>query len=112
MADSNISSEEQNIEETLLRKDEQIEQRPYRHWHANFGLIASLGGVIIVPILLGVIGGGWLDENYPQTFSWRLSGLFLGFMWGLMNAYFWLNIENKKIEKMNFAQKGNDHEQY
>ncbi len=92
------------VEEILIHKAELMQQRPFRRWHANFGLIASLGGVIIVPILLGIFGGDWLDNNYPQHFSWRLSGLFLGFTWGLLNGYFWLKIENDKIEKMNMQQ--------
>lgn len=104
---------EQQVEEILLHKAELIQQRPFRRWHANFGLIASLGGVVIVPIILGIFGGDWLDNNYPQAFSWRLSGLFLGFMWGLMNGYFWLKIENNKIAKMNIQQqKGQNDEQH
>ena len=101
---------QQELEQMLLHKAELLENRPYRHWHANFGMIASLGGVIIVPIVLGILGGGWLDEHFAQSFSWRLSGLFLGFLWGLFNAYFWLSIENKKIEQMNIEQKGKNNE--
>ena len=91
---------EEKINETLLHKAELIQQRPLRRWNANFGMIASLGGVIIVPLLLGILGGGWLDEHYPQRFSWRLSCLVLGFVWGFANAYFWIVTENKKIERL------------
>lgn len=75
-------SYEQKMRDLLLHKAEQIKQRPYRRWHTNFGMIASLGGVIIVPIILGLFVGGYLDEVLPQKFSWRLSGLF----WGLFGV--------------------------
>ncbi len=93
------------INRTLSHKVEQLENRPYRHWSSNFGMIASLGGVIIMPILLGLWGGGYLDEYYPQHFSWRLSGLFLGFFWGIMNAYFWIKIEERKIARLDTSAK-------
>jgi predicted F0F1-ATPase subunit len=96
-----FKNHEQEINEMLLHKAELLKIRSERHWSSNFGMIASLGGVIITPLLLGILGGGWLDENYPQHFSWRLSGLFLGFLWGGINAYFWIIVENKKIERLN-----------
>ncbi len=99
MADYN--SHEKQINQVLIDKAEMLQARDNRHWSSNFGMIASLGGVIIVPLLLGIAGGGWLDEHYPQHFSWRLSGIFLGFLWGLLNAYFWIILENKKIERLN-----------
>lgn len=95
-----FKNHEQDINEMLLHKAELLKLRSERHWSSNFGMIASLGGVIITPLLLGIFGGGWLDEHYPEHFSWRLSGLFLGFLWGGINAYFWVNIENKKIERL------------
>lgn len=95
-----FKNHEQDINEMLLHKAELLKLRSERHWSSNFGMIASLGGVIITPLLLGILGGGWLDEHYPEHFSWRLSGLFLGFLWGGINAYFWITIENKKIERL------------
>jgi predicted F0F1-ATPase subunit len=88
---------EQKIKKKLARKTEEMKMRYQRRRTAGFGMIASLGGVIITPILLGIFGGGYLDEVYPQSFSWRLNLLFLGLVWGLVNAYFWLKIENEKM---------------
>lgn len=87
----------------LIDKAERIKHRPCRRWNAEFGKIASLGGVIIIPILLGIFSGGWLDENWPQRFSWRLSLLFLGFVWGMFNAYLWMKAEYDKIKKLDDA---------
>ncbi|MBR2136776.1 MAG: hypothetical protein IJ852_02300 [Alphaproteobacteria bacterium] len=99
MADYDHSVQSQ-IRDKLVRKAQTMENRPRQRWRTNFGMIASLSGVIITPIVLGIFGGGYLDEVWPQHFSWRLTGLFLGFIWGIGNAYFWIKIENEKIEKI------------
>ncbi|MBR1600645.1 MAG: AtpZ/AtpI family protein [Alphaproteobacteria bacterium] len=91
---------EKKICDNLVYKAEQIKHRPYRRWNSEFGMIASLGGVIIIPILLGIWIGGYLDENLPQRFSWRLSLLFVGAVWGAFNAYWWLKIEEDKIRQL------------
>ncbi len=98
----------------LVYKAELLKRRGEQQWHSNFGMIASLGGVIIVPILLGIWLGGYLDEVAPQRFSWRLSLLFVGFVWGGFNAYMWLNLQNHKIaeidKKMDALKKGEKNE--
>ena len=103
-------AQNEKIRDELRYKASLLKQRPERHWHSNFGMIASLGGVMIIPILLGLWLGGYLDEVYPQRFSWRLSLLFVGFAWGIFNAYMWISIENKKIaeldKKMDALKKG------
>lgn len=91
---------EKKVCDNLVCKAEKIKRRPYRRWSSEFGMIASLGGVIIIPILLGIWSGGWLDEHLPQRFSWRLSLLMVGFVWGIFNAYWWLKIEETKIKKL------------
>lgn len=88
------------VRDELIHKTELLKRRPYRRWSTNFGMIASLGGVIIVPMLLGLWCGGYLDSVAPQRFSWRLSLLFVGFVWGAFNAYMWVSIENKKIDEL------------
>ncbi len=99
MADDFDDTAEKEIRNTLIKKAQQLKTRRQQRWNANFGMIASLGGVIIVPILLGVFCGGWLDKHFPVGFSWRLSLLFFGFVWGLANAYYWIKNEEAKIEK-------------
>lgn len=87
------------ITESLARKAVMLKLRKEQKINVGFGLIAALGGVIIVPIILGIWAGTFLDANYPVTFSWRLSLTFCGFVWGIINAYFWIKIENEKIDE-------------
>ena len=107
-------SQSKEVRDDLLHKAELLKRRPYRRWSTHFGMIASLGGVIIVPILLGIWCGGYLDTVLPQHFSWRLSLLFVGFAWGAFNAYMWVKIENKKIDELetkpDFVQQGENNE--
>ena len=91
------NTHENKVKNQLIQKAELMKKRPYRRWSANFGMIASLGGVIIVPILLCLWFGSYLDGVFSQHFSWRLSFLFIGFIWGFVNAYFWIKLENDKI---------------
>lgn len=90
---------EKKIQQELTKKAAQLRVRHKQTWNAQFGMIASLGGVVIVPILLGIWSGGWLDEHFPQRFSWKLSLLFLGAVWGFINAYFWVKNEDAKIAR-------------
>jgi len=99
MSDNKTANKE-NVCDSLICKAEKIKKRPYIKWNTEFGMIASLGGVIIIPVLLGIWFGGWLDEHFAQHFSWRLSLLFVGFVWGGFNAYWWFQIEEAKIKRL------------
>ena len=67
----------------------------------GFGLFGIVGWSVVVPTLLGVASGVWLDENYPQTFSWTISLLFVGLVLGCLLAWHWVDKENKKMHKNN-----------
>ena len=94
-----------NVKEKLLHKTESLKHRSERHFSSNFGMIASLGGVIIVPILIGIYLGDYLEKAIPQRFSWRLSLIFFGFIWGIANAYWWIKNEDRKIKQNTLAEK-------
>lgn len=88
----------EKITSDLARKAVMMKLKKEQQLNVSFGLIAALGGVIIIPILLGIWGGTFLDTHYPVSFSWRLSLIFCGFIWGMINAYFWIKIEEEKIK--------------
>ena len=88
------------ISEKLVQKAEILKQRPQKLSNAHFGMIAALGGVIIMPLGLAVWLGNYLDAVYPQRFSWTLSLLLAGFCWSMFNAYLWLKMENERIQKL------------
>jgi len=72
----------------------------------NLGQVWDLAWVTIVPIILGVFGGQYLDRNYPAGFSWTLSLLVLGAFMGFYNLYDSLMKESKKMEKKDKDKNG------
>lgn len=97
MAEEFKDKKAEEIADALARKAVRLKMRPEQNISAGFGMIAALGGVIIIPIVLGLWAGMFFDTHYPVSFSWRLSLTFCGFIWGMINAYFWIKIENEKI---------------
>jgi ATP synthase protein I len=49
-----------------------------------------VGWSVTVSTLLGTLGGVWLDKNYPQSFSWTVTGLILGLVSGCFIAWNWI----------------------
>ena len=93
--------EDKKTEEILIRKAKQLQDRPNRSMYMNMGIVAILGGIMIFPLLIGILLGGWLDEKYAiSSFSWRLNLMIVGFFVGLYYAYRWVKLEGiDKIEK-------------
>ncbi len=93
--------EDKKTEEILIRKAKQLQDRPNRSMYMNMGIVAILGGIMIFPLLIGILLGGWLDEKYAiSSFSWRLNLMIIGFVLGCYYAYRWVKLEGiDKIEK-------------
>lgn len=91
-------TDDKKIERLLVRKAKLLANRSNRSLYVNVGIIGILGGIIIIPILIGIFIGAWIDNNYPMDpISWRLNLLFVGFALGLYYAYLWVKREG--IEK-------------
>jgi ATP synthase protein I len=67
----------------------------------GLGMMGIVGWTIVVPTLLGAALGVWLDGEYPETFSWTLTGLILGLLAGCLIAWNWVNKEHKEINQNN-----------
>ncbi len=63
------------------------------------GEVWDLAWVTVAPILFGVFLGQYLDQKYPLGFSWTLSLLSLGAIFGLYNLYETLMKASRKIER-------------
>ena len=100
MADLN-ELEDKKTEQILVKKARQLQDRPNRSMYMNMGIVGILGAIMIFPLLIGILSGGWLDEKYPvSSFSWRLNLMVVGFVLGLYYAYRWIKLEGiDKIEK-------------
>ena len=73
----------------------------------GFSVFGLIGWSIALPCLLGAGIGWWLDINYPRSQSWTLMLLLAGLTLGCFNAWRWLEIERKKITKLEDDDDGN-----
>jgi ATP synthase protein I len=67
-------------------------ERPGAKW--SWGSVAILGVVgwsVAVPTLLGVAAGIWIDHRWPSRFSWTLTLLLGGLVFGCVAA--WLRVK-------------------
>ena len=95
-------TDDKKFEKVLVRKAKQLQDRPNRTLYANVGIVAILGGIIVFPLLIGILLGGWLDKNAPvDGLAWQLNLMLIGFGFGLYYAYRWVKLEG--IEKIDEA---------
>ena len=95
-------TEDKKVEAVLIRKAEQLKERPNRSLYVNVGIVAILGGIMIFPLLIGILLGGWLDKNAAvDGLSWQLNLMILGFICGVYYAFRWVKLEG--IEKIDEA---------
>ncbi len=94
-------TEDKKVEAVLVKKAKQLNDRANRSLYVNVGIVAILGGIIVFPLLIGILLGGWLDKSATvDGLSWQLNLMILGFICGLYYAYRWIKLEGiEKIDK-------------
>jgi ATP synthase protein I len=65
----------------------------------GLGMMGLIGWSVVIPTLLGSALGLWLDEHYPVGFSWTLTMLIVGLFIGCLNAWHWVEKENKAMQE-------------
>jgi ATP synthase protein I len=86
-------SEEVGAKERRKIKARQEEDRGI--WF-GLGMFGMVGWAVAIPSLIGVAVGVWIDKTYPGPHSWTLMGLFVGVVFGCLNAWFWVKRESKE----------------
>lgn len=85
-------------EQRMIRDVGEKQQRMLRARHERKSLwsaIAVLGVIgwsVVIPTLIGVAAGVWLDRHYPEPFSWAVSLLIAGLAVGCASA--WLRVRD------------------
>lgn len=59
----------------------------------NLAMIGALGWLIVVPTIVGVLGGRWIDKSQGDGPFWTLSLLFVGLVVGCWLAWKRMNRE-------------------
>lgn len=73
----------------------------------GMGMMGMIGWSVVVPTLLGVALGVWLDARYPGGRSWTLALLVAGLVLGCFNAWHWVAKEDRTMRD---EQEGNGDE--
>ncbi|MDB9390701.1 MULTISPECIES: AtpZ/AtpI family protein [Microcystis] len=64
----------------------------------GLGLLGLVGWSVVLPTLLGMALGIWIDREWPSRFSWTLMLMLAGLMLGCLNAGQWVKREQSAIE--------------
>lgn len=87
-----------DIERKAQRRLRRLRHPTQGVWY-GLGAMGVVGWAVAIPTLAGILAGIWLDENFPVSFSWLLTGLVAGVSLGCFNAWHWINNERKKIQE-------------
>jgi ATP synthase protein I len=85
-------------EEDPLFKGVQRSSERFRRWQKEgdpsvahrLAQIGVLGWIIIVPMLIGVFAGRWLDQRFQTGLFWTAPLLMLGAVLGCWSAWKWM----------------------
>ena len=88
----------EDIETKAQRKIKAQKEKGRGIW-MGLGLFGVVGWSVIIPTVIGIALGRWLDKKYTGTVSWTLTFLVSGVVLGCLNAWYWVDKERKIIEK-------------
>jgi ATP synthase protein I len=63
----------------------------------GLGMMGLIGWSVVVPTLLGAALGLWLDNRHSGNHSWTLVLLVAGLVIGCINAWHWVDKEDKAM---------------
>lgn len=72
------------------------QQRSPNWWRA-VGLVGLVGWSVVLPMLIGIAIGLWIDGKWPSRFSWTLMLLVGGLAAGCTNA--WNRIKREQEDR-------------
>lgn len=64
-------------------------------WYA-LGTSGLVGWSVILPTMLGLSLGIWIDQKFSSSYSWTLMGLVIGIVLGCYNAWYWIEKQRNK----------------
>jgi ATP synthase protein I len=65
----------------------------------GLGMFGVLGWSVVIPTLIGIGLGIWIDITWPSRYSWTLMLLIIGVILGCLNAWLWIISEQKIIKE-------------
>ena len=79
------------------KEDRKLQARQRKHEGIWFGvgMFGLVGWSVVLPTLVGVALGIWIDTTWPSRYSWTLMLLFAGVVAGCLNAWYWVKRESR-----------------
>jgi ATP synthase protein I len=65
----------------------------------GLGMMGLIGWSVAIPTLLGASLGLWLDRHYSGPRSWTLALLLAGLVIGCLNAWHWVDREQREMHE-------------
>ncbi|MDW7658311.1 MAG: AtpZ/AtpI family protein [Bacillota bacterium] len=63
----------------------------------GLGMMGLVGWSVAIPTLIGIFVGVWIDSTGNSRYSWTFMLLIAGIVIGCLNAWHWLNKEEKDL---------------
>lgn len=74
----------------------------------GLGMMGLIGWSVVVPTLAGAALGMWLDKHDPAKKHWTLTLMVAGLSAGCINAWLWVDKEDKAIHEQYRKRKNDD----
>ena len=92
------TSVEQLLAKVALRQSRMIRRKQQGApviWRA-VSLVGVIGWIVVLPMLIGIAIGMWIDHRWPSRFSWTLMLLVAGLAAGCLHAWDRIKREQKE----------------
>lgn len=83
----------QNFARQVQKRADRLQKKRKMSLWQGLGVIGMVGWSVVVPTLLGLALGHWMDGALPTRFSWSLSWMVGGLIFGCASAWYWVDQE-------------------
>lgn len=106
----NQDSRRQFAQEISNKERRKLHARGTKPWGVWFGLSFAglIGWSVVVPTLLGMALGAWIDRQFPSDMSWALALMLGGLALGCLVAWQWITQEQERIARSQPARLTDD----
>jgi len=88
-----VKGDAQDFSGRVERRVRRLRRRRKLSLWQGLGVIGMVGWSVVLPTFAGLALGRWLDRQVPSAFSWALSGLAGGLLFGCIAAWRWVDQE-------------------
>jgi len=88
----------EEVSESEQRKQYGQRARGRGIW-VSLGVMGMVGWSVTLPTVLGLLLGLWIDNRWPSNISWALTLLLVGLVIGILNAWHWVDSQQKEMMK-------------